>query len=268
MRELRGEERWVAACIESVLENTKVRQHDDGSRDGMHDLDIWRGDRRFAAVEVTAAADSESIELWNIVNGGGKTWTDARLAGGWLVTLTPAANAKRLKQHLPNLLAALELRGIRDINRGSLCSVADEDAASMMHVARAHRGDTANPGSIYITIELPSERAGGAVASTGDELACWLSAWAQGKDQRHNVEKLLRAGTPERHLFVLFPGFTSAPFGVSDLLLRPDAPAPEVDPRLPAGVTHVWAMSTWTSGDGFFWSPELGWTRFPKIFVV
>ena len=48
----------------------EVVQHDDGSRDGMHDLDILRADRRDAA-EVTAAADAESIQLWKLVTDRG-----------------------------------------------------------------------------------------------------------------------------------------------------------------------------------------------------
>jgi hypothetical protein len=37
---------------------------------------------------------------------------------------------------------------------------------------------------------------------------------------------------------------TTAPFGVNDLLIAPNAPLPAI-PALPAEVTHVWTMSAW-----------------------
>ncbi|WP_422752264.1 hypothetical protein [Micromonospora sp. WMMD708] len=40
MADLRGEERWVKACIEAMLRDAEVKQHDDGSKPGMHDLDL------------------------------------------------------------------------------------------------------------------------------------------------------------------------------------------------------------------------------------
>ena len=45
-------------------------QHDDGFQPGMHDLEVTYPDKLSAAVEVTAAADAQSIELWNLVKGG------------------------------------------------------------------------------------------------------------------------------------------------------------------------------------------------------
>jgi hypothetical protein len=51
--------------MEAALPGVKVVQHDDGSRPRMYDLDLVRESAVFAACEVTAAADAESIELWN-----------------------------------------------------------------------------------------------------------------------------------------------------------------------------------------------------------
>jgi hypothetical protein len=38
--------------------------------------------------------------------------------------------------------------------------------------------------------------------------------------QEHNLEKLRAALLAERHLFVLLPGFTTAPFTASEMLMR------------------------------------------------
>ena len=79
-------------------------------------------------------------------------------------------------------------------------------------------------------------------------------------------EKLARSGATERHAFIYLPGFTSAPFSASDLLMRNGAPLPAVPPSLPVEVTDVWAVSTWSTGDGFRWSSDGGWMRFAKTF--
>jgi hypothetical protein len=51
MRPMRGEEKWAAQCIQSALGGVEVRQHDDGSRPGMHDLEIVYVDRPLGAAE-------------------------------------------------------------------------------------------------------------------------------------------------------------------------------------------------------------------------
>ena len=83
--------------------------------------------------------------------------------------------------------------------------------------------------------------------------------------RKDNLGKLGSSGAGERHLFVLVPGLYRVPFAVNDLLIEPDAPLPTTAPVLPPEVTHVWAMSTWDSGDGFRWSPDHGWARFAKV---
>lgn len=79
----------------------------------MFDLRIVYRDRPPGAVEVTAAADAESVELWNITNGRRGRWQVDQLAGGWLVSLLPSARAKRVLTNLPRLLAELEGQGIQ-----------------------------------------------------------------------------------------------------------------------------------------------------------
>ena len=91
MAELRPEEQWAHDVMTRAL-GTAVIQHDDGSHDGMHDLDIV-GDGRREAVEVTSAADGEAITLWNLINGSDERWIEPDLVGGWTVSLRPTAHA-------------------------------------------------------------------------------------------------------------------------------------------------------------------------------
>jgi hypothetical protein len=242
-----------------------VSQHDDGSRPGMHDLDILHPDRPHGAAEVTAAADGECLALWRLMNGNDERWIVPELDGGWLVSLDPAARAKSVRKELPGLLLELERSRTSCLSRRSrfdrhdLASVADG-----LGVVSAEQSGTDFPGSIYITLDLPAERSGGMVAITGEPLAQWISSFLKDGGRRDVRQKLARSGADERHAFVVMPGFTTAPFIVSDLLMRDGASLPVEYPELPGEVTDVWAVSTWSSGAGFRWSPQAGWSTFPK----
>lgn len=238
-----------------------VDQHDDGSEEGMHDLTFRHEDGRTAAVEITAAADGESIALWKLMNNRDERWIERDLVGGWAVGLLPSARAKDLRRTLPGLLRDLEQRGITALD----LDLAESASAERLGVVSARQSGTSFPGSIYITIDLPSERSGGVVPSTGDCLSSWVADFLSEDGQRDVLAKLGRSGLEERHAFVLLPGFAVAPFAVIDLLLRDDAPLPTVDPILPSEVTHVWVASTWSSGCGFRWSAAERWDSFRKF---
>lgn len=241
-----------------------VEQHDDGSRPGMHDLDIVYDDVTRAAVEVTAAADAASIELWNLMNGAHRRWQVEGLKGGWMVSLDPLARANRLRNELPSLLMQLERLEIRQLRPRRHRDGPFDAVGRDLGIVHASQGDTDYPGSIYVTLSLLHERSGGFVSESGDALASWIGEFLRDQDQHDVLGKLSRSGAEDRHAFVFLPGFSVAPFSASDLLMRDDAPLPTASPQLPREVTHVWAVSTWTSGAGFRWSPSDGWTKFDK----
>ena len=268
MKELGGEELWAQACIQQALPDCQVAQHDDGSRPSMYDLKITYPDGSIGALEVTAAADAEQVELWKLVDGRGERWIESSLVGGWLVRILPSTRARVLHRQLPDLLRELEHEGVGVI-RGRRTSVDRFTAsAGKLGVVEARQGRTAHPGSIYVMIDQPLEQMGGFVPGTGDPLAAWLSEWLVEPSRQDNIRKLVCSNARERHIFVLVPGFTSAPFAVIHLLVETGAPFPTIPPALPPGITHVWAMSMWESGDGFRWSPDHGWVRFSKATVL
>jgi hypothetical protein len=260
---IRGEEEWARRCVSRALCDVDVRHHDDGTRPAMHDLDILYSGGTTGAVEITAAADADCVELWNLINGGDDRWTDPALKGGWWVALFPHARAKRVRAELPALLAKLERRGITRLE-GDDSFDQLHDVVRDLGIASVDQGGTDYPGSIYPTIELPLDRSGGAVSTSGDPLAEWVSEWIVAPKQAHNLEKLAGSGAHERHLFVILPGFCIAPFPVADLLMRDDAPLPTIAPDLPEAVTHVWLMSTWNTASGMRWSPDHSWDVFAK----
>jgi hypothetical protein len=259
------EEAWARDCLRAALPGCVVDQHDDNSEASMYDLTITYPDGAVAAVEVTAAADRQQLELWKLVGGRGKRWIEPGLVGGWIVRILPSTRAKNLLRQLPDLLRGLERDGIHDV-RGDKAS-ADQSSvlAGQLRIIQAFQVATDYPGSIYVMPPESLSQMGGYSPVTGDPLAQWLSEWISDPSRGDNLRKLARSGASERHLFVLAPGFNPAPFGVNDLLIAPDSPLPTIQPALPAEITHLWTMSTWSSGDGFRWSPETGWAHFVKI---
>jgi hypothetical protein len=266
MRPLGAEEVWARNCIREALPGCTVNQHDDGSEPSMYDLTITYPDGHTGAVEVTAAVDAQALALWKLVRRQGKPWIEPTLAGGWLVYVKPSARAKNLIRHLPDLLRDME-RGGRHVVSGDQASTDQASVvASQLGIVQALRGPTEHLGTIYIMPpEQPLEQMGGCSPTTGDPLARWVSEWVSNPSRADNLWKLERSGARERHLFILVPGFDSGSFAVSDLLIALDAPLPTIPPALPAEITHVWAASTWDSGDGFRWSPDVAWERFVKV---
>lgn len=266
MRPLSDEEAWARDCIREALRGCTVNQHDDGSEPGMYDLAITYPDGHIGAVEVTAAVDAQPLELWKLIRRQGKPWIDPTLTGGWLVRVKPSAQAKSLVRDLPKLLGELEHNG-RSVVWGDRASADRASAAAgQLGIVQVLQGPTEHPGSIYfLPPERPLEQMGGFSPGTGDPLARWLSEWIPDASRTDNLRKLANSGASERHLFVLVTSFDSGSFAVSDLLISPNAPLPTIPPTLPGEITHVWAASTWDSGDGFRWSPDARWERFIKV---
>ena len=55
-------------------------------------------------------------------------------------------------------------------------------------------------------------------------------------------------------------GFTTAPFAVTELLIRAYLPLPLAEPKLPEEVTHVSVVPMRDGSVGCYWDPALGWS--------
>jgi hypothetical protein len=266
MARVRNDELGAQACIRAALPGCSVELHDDGSRPSMYHLKIVYPNGTTGAVEVTAAADAPRTGLWQEVRKRSLIRQEPDLVGGWLVRILASAQARELDKHLPNLLRDLEQAG-RKVIWGSRSSTDELSArAGNLRIIEALQSPTDRPGSIYVMPpEGSPDQMGGYSPPTGDPLAEWLGEWPANPKRADNVHKLASADVDERHIFVVVPGFPSVPFAVNDLLMAPGAPLPTIPPDLPTGITHVWTMSIWDSGDGFRWSPDGAWARFDKV---
>jgi hypothetical protein len=230
----------------------------------MYDLRVLYPDGRVAAVEVTGAVDPDSTEFWNIMTGVGR-WICEGLEGGWAVHVDPSARSvSRLREDLPGLLRTFEDAGTREYRPIQGYAKSRLELADELGITHAFQGGTDTPGSVYVYPEQPSDRVSGVVADTGDALADWLAGFLADPERGDVRSKLAASGADETHAFVIVPELTTAPFGVSDLLMRDEAPLPTFDPDLPLEVSHVWTVSTWSTGFGFRWSPSEGWSSFDK----
>jgi hypothetical protein len=259
MSAVRPEEEWARQMVRAAL-SCSVVVHDDNSVDGMYDLHASLPNGRSAAIEVTSAPDAEALALWKLVNGPDRL-IYPHLRGGWMVELAASTRAKPLLRALPSLLTSLESQGITDLPYWTT----DYEYARSLGVVRMRQSATDFNGSVYFLLDLPSDRVGGVVAADGNALPRWLTQWLGEPERADVVRKLARAHVVERHVFVLVPGLTVAPFDVADLLMRDGAPMPSEAPHLPEPISQVWVASTWSSGCGFCWSATQGWNRFDKL---
>lgn len=259
-------EEWARQMIEVEL-GLSVRQYDDGSLNGMHDLTIAYPDRLFGAVEVTRAMDGSVAALWKLLDRSvDGRWIVPELAGGWTVSLHPTARWKRLRDELPRLLASLEA-----MRRRSLDTEYDDPSdvhvrcANALGVVRADQNDTSYAGSIYPVVELGSDRSGGVVAPAADAPAEWIGRFLREPQQADVLSKLARSGASSRHAFVVVAGLGEPTFQVFDPLTRTDVQTPTAPPDLPVEVTHVWLTTTWNGGRGLRWDPLAGWLWFDRL---
>lgn len=256
---MRKEEQWAATVISKAL-GVDVVVHDDGTENGMYDLDICYSDARVGAVEVTTVTDPEVTALWKLINTSKDVWRESSLVGGWLISLWPAARAKRLKSDLAAFLADLESRGVTAFSGDGDWRYPREAEAGRLGIARGEQGPSSRPGSIYFIVELPPEQSGGAVPNTGDLVAHWVGEWVRDPARQDNLSKLHASGVAERHLAIVLRGFSGVPFGVEAILMADPTPVPAIPPDLPEAMTDLWIWSGWCAGDALRWSRSGGWS--------
>lgn len=263
MQKLRAEEEWSRQMVEAAL-GLPVSQHDDGSMPGMHDLSIHHRDGSVGAVEVTAAAHPQSIALWKLVNDRDDRWIVPNLQGAWIVALHPRARARRLQAELPALLLAMERTGVTECHHPRSDRSGIEATAADLGIADLHHSATTDfPGAIYLTIEDDIDRRAGWSDASPAATVRWVGEFLASHAVADVRQKLARSGAAERHAFLVVPGFTTAPFGVVNLLMGHGVPGEP--PTLPGEITHVWLVGTWNIGTGWRWDPGAGWQAFDRL---
>jgi hypothetical protein len=261
VRPLRREEEAARIIVSRVL-GLPVIQYDDGSQAGMYDLRVLDGGRTVAGVEVTQAADAHSLKLSKLANHRDRVWTERALRGGWSVTVDASRSfVTDLRSQLPAVLATLEAtnRTSLEVEKGRFVDPLSVQAHGLGVLDAWQSPTTSNPGSIYLR-PGPGASAG-FVAPTGDAVAEWIGTFLA-KERPRVAEKLSRSGVASRHAFVWVPVFTTAPFGVIEVVTRDVIPVPLIAPEVPFAISDVWVCSMWSVRQGLRWGSTGGWSAF------
>lgn len=204
----------------------------DGVRpgDGLYDLEVCWPAHPHWAVEVKSETDRLSLATLSALERRGYTVATDLLRSRWVVGLLREASVKRIREELPEYLAAVEAEGWTELIR----LFAEHSAAIRVVVDRFDiwhgkaEQSTEQPRLVLMPPE-PVDPLASRVEGVNDVIEKWAS--------RDDVRaKLGRSGLSERHLFVWVA--EDAPDVAWPLQ---EARFPPADPpSLPAEVTAAW----------------------------
>lgn len=176
-------------------------------------------------------------------------------SGLWSVGLTLDARIWQIYKLLPSLVTDLLAAGESDLEiyndwpPGALA-----DRARRLGIKHLSQVEAAGDRVIF----LPPG-AGGIVPSDPNAITEWLNdVLVNDPDYQDTTQKLLSRAADERHIFLLAGSAT--PWGVEELLRRLDIGLPSEAPSVPSEITHVWAVSSFTTPLGALWERDRGWT--------
>jgi hypothetical protein len=230
-------EERVGSIIAYIL-SARLERYDRAGRQGAYDFQLLVGDEA-AALEVTTCVDADLIQLDQALTRQGdeipapmlsrrwELWIDAK-ACPRPVPKSYAALKRRVEEHAPGLLSALEAQEVTYFERPGYGRVPPEIEAlvGLGIEFGGCRSEQVAGGQIQL---LPPGGGGGAIGPA----AIVSAALAAADDNR---EKLERAGTTERHLavwidgsaFLTWMGFDSGP--------------PTERPELDGEITTLWCV--------------------------
>jgi hypothetical protein len=200
-----GEE-WARRILEKDLKRN-VALNDDGTASGMYDLRIGSADAPEMAVECVGTVDPKLTETWNL--GPAEGPLKLALKGDWLITLTPSARIKAIKQRVESLLREFEGRGLREVRIDHFLKRHDwalYEALDSLKVTRAYCLRLPGTGKVHLGMGESVARSTPRVLRYPDGFGEFLRDYAR----QDVLRKLQRSGAPDRHAFV-FVSFGGAP---------------------------------------------------------
>lgn len=255
--------RWLGATVE---------RYDDGSSDAMPDGLIRYPDGATAPVEVVGdhlpayRAQRTALEQ----RGHGQLTVEG-LRWHWVVTIEVTADTRPVRRALPGLLRRAEAlhpdsprRAAAALRAGLVDEPGPDDDGpddwERLGLFTATAYTHGQPGDVTLN-SAPFAGFG----LTADA----VTGWAEDVLTREADvgRKLVGAGLgPEGHAFIWVtisspvPVQTALDLGAGDRL-------PARDPVLPAGVTHLWVASPYTSARSLAWFSDGGWRALPLLWA-
>jgi hypothetical protein len=260
-------EKYAVEVIRSWVGDRGVVR--DESAGGGPDLWIDYGDGRRAVGEVKTDVDPVIQAMW------AGTFRRPRHqvielspgAGRWSVRLTRGASIKRLYAELPAVVDSLLATGRIHVDTGWLAPGDDLGQRvarlGIEYVAQASPADDGGSLAIYF---MPTRDATSPLCADPETVVEWVDGLlATDKYRKVAASLSLIEGLDERHLFIMSESATGAP---ADRALQSlDKAPPQLRPRLPDGITHLWAASRWQASGRpsmvALWTEPDGWTAVP-----
>ncbi len=256
----RSQEDAASAILEAHL-GWPVIHHDNQSSPGMYDLEIRYPAGRLGAVEVTSAENEQLAADFGALHKN-PILRDRRLQRGWLAVLRPSASVKVARSRLADMLVLFEAVGISEASVYTVRSLDEDDrdvwARRQLDDAEVEtvKAGSMQPGVVGITGPMRV----GWLSTNPDDVVTFVEDFVASRPS--DVEKLLRSGADERHLFVFSGAFSTGWQALRALGL--DVPQlPVRAPSLPVGITHVWVAAEVGARPSRIavWSADAGWQQ-------
>jgi hypothetical protein len=243
----REEERRVKELLEVIYPGLQVCEHEDGTRDKMHDLDLCWPDGRIEAMEVTSAASGEVSAMRaaarDLLNPQFAMVQAVKVSQTWVVALGAKPHWKDVRPHLEEIhrnldvrLAELEAEGTSSLHPWQMkpwskAGQALRDLGVVTAVALP-----ANPDPlIFLQPPHPEELEPAVANLLNHEIEANAKA---------NADKLGLSGRNERHLFVWIDRIHPLWTVFESMLLEEGWDLlPLETPNLPPEVTTAWAAT-------------------------
>lgn len=229
MREMDLSEQFAEAVLALALPHARVSHLSDQSH-GEHDFALHFPDGRSACVEVASIVDDQHLETIAAIvspKKGGTTIAAQKSRGSWYVSLSEAADVRRVRRDLDNALATMEAGGITSFD----LRIDNQSTPALQSLSRL--GLTSGD----IVPFVPKGQIWLGLPSNGG----WLSphyvniAVADAAARPDNVRKLTNSACSETHLFVYLDSSAFDPY--SALVFGRGLAGP---PDLPEHISHVW----------------------------
>lgn len=260
--ELKKQEKNACLLAVRVLDVAEAEAWDVDGRENAVDVMLTLRDGRKAAFEITNLAGEGALHLAMRLSSVNHAWP---AVGNWVwnVEVGSVDDLKRLEKCYAKIIRLCEQAGVPYPYEIAWEPSADADLQWLVHESSSEMtgfpelrvGDMQNPKTIVVP------RAGGGwIDESLSGFAIALRDAFQKQHIKDHFDKLAKAGTDERHLFI--PLHDSAlPFGVSSELVFEDTLPPD-PPPLPDSVTHLW-LAPAGSRRVLLWNSADGWQNYP-----
>lgn len=225
----------------------RVSRYEDGKTNSQVDALIHATDG-VEALEIVADHEAAFNAQWDALTKIGHTLAVPGLRRGWSAQLARAARIKDVAQQLPDLILAFQ------DERDRAADSVDEGLPE---------------GITRLGVRMLYPLEGGAAGRVNLHAEGW-GGFTSNITMARYVEQVLDSVPDVPHKLSLHPAPTKHAFiwttigsdyRIQAQLERGRQAVPTDPPTLPAGVTHVWVVGSFTTQGALAWFPDQGWWR-------